>query len=113
MNPVVVTVIVTSTEKDNGPPADVSGKTSAGGPCSDARRHPLVTVEANQDLVEAQQTVLLPALADLDPYITSPAEDLREAQARDRARWFGRPPATHHTASSWLLVRTGWLTTNL
>jgi hypothetical protein len=41
---------------DNGPPADVSGKTCAGGPCSDARRHPLVTVEANQDLVESRLT---------------------------------------------------------
>src|SRR6478735_9905844 len=41
---------------DNGPPADVSGKTNAGGPCSDARRHPLVTVEADLDLVESRLT---------------------------------------------------------
>ena len=54
LNPVVVTVSVTSTEMDNGPPADVSGKTCAGGPCSDARRHPLVTVEADLVLVESR-----------------------------------------------------------
>ena len=54
---VVVTVSVTSIGKlDNGPPADVSGKTCAGGPCSDARRHPLVTVEADQVLVESRLT---------------------------------------------------------
>ena len=52
---VVVTVSVTSIGKlDNGPPADVSGKTCAGGPCSDARRHPLVTVEADLVLVESR-----------------------------------------------------------
>lgn len=62
------------------------------------------------------KTIFLPALADLDTYITALAEELREAQARDRAKWFGRPPALHHTApsiSSWLQARTGWLTTNL
>lgn len=61
-------------------------------------------------------TVFLPALSGLDTYIATLAEDLREAQVRDRARWFGRPPALHHNASfisSWLQVRTGWLTTNL
>jgi len=56
LSPVVVTVTVTSIGNDNGPPADVSGKTCAGGPCSDARRHPLVTVAANQDLVESRLT---------------------------------------------------------
>ena len=54
LNLVVGTVSVTSIGMDNGPPAEVSGKTNAGGPCSDARRHPLVTVEVDQVLVESR-----------------------------------------------------------
>src|SRR6478752_8185782 len=41
---------------DNGPPAGCPGRRSCGRPCSDSRRHPLVTVEVDQVLVESRLT---------------------------------------------------------